>query len=158
MLSAVETDLNALFTDCKCIRLHSVYQLLSGIKKYEDKCVNVGPEQRSTGFWPISCNFFGTMVNFFLTEVLFVKSLFQSVQVFLFDQNVFVASSDFLSRKIEWNEKIGWKMKSSPRFEPKMSPFWFKSFYEDWKFYSGHFEWLPQQCCFISVEAVFLRD
>ena len=45
------------------------------------------------------------MVNFFLTEVLFVKSLFQSVQVFLFDQNVFVESTDFLSRKIEWNEK-----------------------------------------------------
>ena len=160
MLSAVETDLNALFIDCKCIRLHSVYQLLSGIKKYEDKGVDVWSEQRSTGlksFLPISCHFFwhNGQKNFGWST--FCQKFVSASPSFLFDQNVFVESSDFLSRKIEWNEKIGWKMKSSPRFEPKMSPFWFKSFYEDWKFYSGHFEWLPQQCCFISVEAVFLR-
>ena len=85
MLSAVETDLNALFTDCKCIRLHSVYQLLSGIKKYEDKGVNVWSEQRSTGLksvLPISCHFYWHNGQKFLAEVLFVKSLFQPVQVF----------------------------------------------------------------------------
>ena len=84
MLSAVETDLNALFIDCKCIRLHSVYQLLSGIKKYEDKGVNVWSEQRSTGLksvLPISCHFFWhngqkIWLKYFLSKVCFSQSKF----------------------------------------------------------------------------------